>query len=111
MEKEIKDYLDRNFAKLTTKEEMRELEDGVLHEFHITAEALRDDMKQVAEGVINLNEIFDRRIDELERKMDQNHQDVLAAIKFSYAELDKRIITLEFQMKQLDERLRRVESR
>jgi len=111
MEKEIKDYLDRNFAKLTTKEEMRELENRVLHEFHITAEALRDDIKQVSEGVMNLNEKFDRRTEEMERKRAQNHQDILSAIKFSYAELDKRITTLELQMKQLDDRLRRVESR
>jgi len=36
---------------------MKDLEDRVVHQFHITAEALRDDIKQVAEGVVNLNEI------------------------------------------------------
>ena len=91
--------------------EMKNTEDRVLHQYHITAEALRDDIKQVGEGVLNLNEKFDRRIDESEKRMDQNHKDVLAAIKFSYAELDRRITSLEFQMKQMDERLSRVESR
>jgi len=91
MEKELKDDLDQNFAKLATKEEvnilraemkkevrglsaeikvevnglrveMKDMEDHVLHKYHITAEALRDDIKQVAEGVINLNEKFDREI-------------------------------------------------
>jgi hypothetical protein len=62
MEKELKDYFDQNFAKLATKEEIKDLEDRVLHQYHITAEALRDDIKQVAEGVINLNEKFDREI-------------------------------------------------
>jgi hypothetical protein len=76
MEKELKDYLDQNFSKLATKEEVSRvrddlnglktemvvLEDRVLHQYHITAEALRDDIKQVAEGVINLNEKFGREI-------------------------------------------------
>jgi len=57
MQKELKDYLDQNFLKLVTKEEIKNLrdevkalEDRVLHQYHITAEALRDDIKQVAEG-------------------------------------------------------------
>ncbi|MCJ7746101.1 MAG: hypothetical protein MUP27_00040 [Desulfobacterales bacterium] len=91
MEKELKDDLDQNFAKLATKEEvnilraemkkevrglsaeikvevnglrveMKDMEDRVLHKYHVTAEALRDDIKQVAEGVINLNEKFDREM-------------------------------------------------
>ena len=76
MEKDLKDYLDQNFAKLATKEEVSGvrddlnglkaelviLEDRVLHKYHITAEALRDDIKQVAEGVMNLNEKFGREI-------------------------------------------------
>jgi len=71
MERDLKDYLDQNFPKLATKEEvnsfrtemkeeisglraeMKDMEDRVLHQYHITAEALRDDIKQVAEGVMN----------------------------------------------------------
>jgi len=41
------------------REEIKELEDHVLHQYHIIAEALRDDTKQVvAEGVMDLNENF-----------------------------------------------------
>jgi len=82
----------------------------VIHRFQIITENLEDKIKQVAEGVTNLNEKFDRRFDELNRDLNQKHQDVLAAIKFSYAELDKRITSLEAQVKYLDERVTRLES-
>jgi len=82
----------------------------VIHRFQVITESLEDKIKQVAEGVINLNEKFDRRIDEMNKNLNQKHQDVLAAIKFSYAELDRRITTLEVQVKQLDERVKRLES-
>jgi len=69
MEREPKDYLDKNFAKLAIQEEVGGarndlnglraelvgLEGRVLHKYHVTVEALRDDIEQVAEGVINLN--------------------------------------------------------
>jgi uncharacterized coiled-coil protein SlyX len=45
--------------------------------------------------VATLNEKFDRRIDDLEKKNEEQHKDILAAVKFSYAELDRRITTLE----------------
>ena len=47
------------------------------------------------EGVMNLDQKFDRRIDGLDGKIDEKHQDVLATIKFSCAELDRRILYLE----------------
>ena len=65
----------------------------MLRQFHIIAENLEDKIKQVAEGVVNLNERMDRRLDEMNKNVDQKHQDILAAIKFSYAELDRRITT------------------
>jgi hypothetical protein len=39
-----------------------------------------------------------RRLDGLDRKIDEKNQDVLAAIKFSYAELDRRITYLETEL-------------
>ncbi len=98
MEKDLKDYLDKNFSRLATKEEvnslraemkeevsglraeikaevndfkveMKDMEDRVLHQYHITAEALRDDIKQVAEGVMNLNETFTREMFHSEKRL------------------------------------------
>jgi predicted nucleic acid-binding Zn-ribbon protein len=55
--------------------------------------------------------IFERRFDDLNKKIYQNHQDVLAAIKFSYAELDRRITTLETEMEDLKRRMDNIERR
>lgn len=65
----------------------------------------------MAEGVVNLDEKFDRGFDELNKKIDQNHQDVLAAIKFSYAELDRRLTALEVEMEGLKRRMEILERR
>jgi hypothetical protein len=85
MEKELKDYFDQNFEKLATKGEIKNLRDGikdledrVLHQYHITAEALRDDIKQVAEGVINLNEKFDREIFQFRKEVAYSHEELKA---------------------------------
>jgi hypothetical protein len=54
----------------------------VLHRFQIIAENLEDKIRQVAEGVVNLNEKMDRRFDETNKNIDQKLQDISAAIKF-----------------------------
>jgi len=123
MEKELKDYLDQNFSKLATKEEVSRvrddlnglkaemvvLEDRVLHQYHITAEALRDDIKQVAEGVINLNEKFDREISQFRKEVAYSHEELKSMIKFSYSELDRRLTALEMELENLKRRVEKIE--
>ena len=127
MEKELKDYLDQNFSKLATKEEVKDLreetkneiknlrgemqglEDHVLHQYHITAEALRDDIKQVAEGVINLNEKFDREIFQFRKEVAYSHEELKSMIKFSYSELDRRLTALEVELENLKRRVEKIE--
>jgi uncharacterized protein YceH (UPF0502 family) len=109
MERDLKDYLDQNFSKLATKEEIKEVEDRVLHKYHITAEALRDDIKQVAEGVINLNEKFDREISQFRKEVAHSHEELKSMIKFSYSELDRRITALEIELGNLKRRIERIE--
>ncbi len=123
MEKELKDYLDQNFSKLATKEEVSRvrddlnglkaemvvLEDRVLHQYHITAEALRDDIKQVAEGVINLNEKFDREISQFRKEVAYSHEELKSMIKFSYSELDRRLTALEMELESLKRRVEKIE--
>jgi len=72
MEKELKEYLDKNFARLASKEELNDLkgdvrgtEERVIHQFHIITEGLREDVKQVAERVMNVNEKLERVRQEL----------------------------------------------
>ncbi len=123
MEKELKDYLDQNFSKLATKEEVSRvrddlnglkaemvvLEDRVLHQYHITAEVLRDDIKQVAEGVINLNENFDREISQFRKEVAYSHEELKSMIKFSYSELDRRLTALEMELENLKRRVEKIE--
>jgi polyhydroxyalkanoate synthesis regulator phasin len=116
MDKDLKDFLDKkfdnidkNFAQVDEKIDKKMEE--VIHRFQIITESLEDKVQQVAEGVVNLNEKFDRRLDGLDRKIDEKHQDLLAAIKFSYAELDRRILFLETEMQVLRTRVEEIEKR
>lgn len=155
MEKEMREYLDKNFAKLATKEElnllssevkatkeevgvlggevkaageglnilrsevraegnnlraeMKGLEERVFHQFHITAEGLRYEIKLVAEGVINLNEKFDREISSFRREVAYSHEELKAMIKFSYSELDRRLTSVESELDNLKHRVEKIE--
>jgi len=101
--------LEPKFSRMDTQ--FGEFKEDIIHQFHVISKDLIDKVKQVAEGVVNLNEKFERRFDDLNRKIDQNHRDVLAAIKFSYAELDRRITTLEAEMEDLKRRMDKIERR
>jgi len=68
------------------------------------AEGLEHKIQLVAEGVANVNEKLDRHIEESEGA----HQEILSAIKFSYAELDRRITTLEEDFLALKSRVERL---
>jgi ABC-type phosphate transport system auxiliary subunit len=118
MEKELKEYLDKNFARLASEEELNDLkgdvrgiEERVIHQFHIITEGLREDVKQVAEGVMNVNEKLERVRQELKIEIRETRQEVLAAIKFSYAELDRRITVLESEVNDLKRRVEKIEQR
>jgi DNA polymerase sigma len=84
-----------------------EFKEDIIHQFHIISEDVISKVKLVAEGVVSLNEKLDRHIDEDRRE----HKDILAAIKFSYAELDRRITTLETEMEDLKRRMDKMERR
>jgi predicted nuclease with TOPRIM domain len=86
--------------------EKGEMEEIKRH-FGVVAEGLRSDIQQVAEGVTNLNEKLDRQIEENEAA----HREILSAIKFSYAELDRRISTIEGEVTSLKSRMERLEQR
>jgi len=125
MEKELKHFLEEEFRKLVSREEVSRLrnemgdlktelkgiEERVLHQYHITAEALRDDIKQVAEGVMNLNEKFDRETSGFRKDFTFSQDEIKAMIKFSYSELDRRLTKLESDFENLKHRVARIEGR
>jgi predicted nucleic acid-binding Zn-ribbon protein len=108
--KEFLELLDE-FSEKNLDPKFRGFREDIIHQFHVIPEDLVDKVKRVAEGVVGLNEKFERRFDDLNKKIDQNHRDVLAAIKFSYAELDKRITALEAEMEDLKRRMDKIERR
>ncbi|MGA2318940.1 MAG: hypothetical protein ABSG71_21535 [Thermodesulfobacteriota bacterium] len=72
------------------KEDLQNFKEEIVHQFHVISEGVIDQVKQVAEGVANVNEKLDRRFNELKAEIQETRQEVLAAVKFSYAELGKR---------------------
>ena len=123
-----------------TKEDFKNFKEEIVQQFHIISEDVISQVKQVAEGVANVNEKLDRfreerkgdlgnglgtlaqaitntndKLDrtrqELKAEIQETRQEILAAVKFSYAELDKRITTLEKDFLDLKHRVERIESR
>jgi hypothetical protein len=72
------------------KEDLQNFKEEIVHQFYVISEGVIGQVKQVAEGVANVNEKLDRRFNELKAEIQETRQEVLAAVKFSYAELDKR---------------------
>lgn len=106
------DQIDKRFEKIDQQFEridsrFGEFREEVIHQFHIISEDVISKVQWVAEGVANLNEKLDRHADE-NRK---DHMETVAAIKFSYAELDRRITNLEAEMGDLKRRIDKVERR
>lgn len=106
------DQIDKRFEKIDQQFEridsrFGEFREEVIHQFHIISEDVISKVQLVAEGVANLNEKLDRHADE-NRK---DHMETVAAIKFSYAELDRRITNLEAEMGDLKRRIDKVERR
>jgi archaellum component FlaC len=72
--------IDRRFEKVDSR--FTEFREDITHQFHIISEDVISKVKSVAEGVASLNEKLDRHIDENRKE----HNEIMAAIKFSYAE-------------------------
>lgn len=104
--KEFLELLDE-FSRKNLDPKFGEFREDIIHRFHVISEDLISKVQLVAEGVANLNEKLDRHADENKRE----HNDILAAIKFSYAELDRRITSLETEMQDLRRRVDRLEHR
>jgi hypothetical protein len=77
-----------------TKQDLKTFKEEIVHQFYVISEDVISQVKLVAEGVANVNEELDRRFNELKAEIQETRQEVLAAIKFSYAELDETICFL-----------------
>jgi hypothetical protein len=68
-----------------SKEDLKKFKEEIVHQFHVISEDVISQVKQVAEGVANVDEKLDRRFNELKAEIQETRQEVLAAVKFSYA--------------------------
>jgi len=86
-----------------TNEQIEEIK----RHFGVVAEGLRNEIRQVAEGVANVDEKLER----FRREVQEEFKEVKSMIKFSYAELDRRVCTLEEMVTSLQTRVERLEAR
>ena len=95
------DAIDRRFDATDTK-----IADTRRH-FDVVAEAMQDQVRLVAEGVSNVEQGLQR----FKEGVAAEFAEVKSMIRFSYAELDRRIQFLERSYASLEERVGRLESR
>jgi len=93
------------------RENLKNFKEEMIHQFHIISEDLRTQIKQVAEGVANIYEKSEGDKVELKKEIQETRHEVLAAIKFSYADLDRRLTTLENEFLALKRRIEKIEGR
>jgi hypothetical protein len=90
-----------------TKRDLLNLKEEIVHQFHVVSEGLLDQIKLLAEGhagIIN-------RLERIEKENERQHVETRALVKISFSELDKRLSTLESQVKELQEWRRQLETR
>jgi hypothetical protein len=85
--------------------------DELRRHFDVVGEALRGEVRLVAEGVTALSERVDRVEANLREEILRAQRELSAMIRFSYAELDRKIQTLEARVSELGLRYGELESR
>jgi chromosome segregation ATPase len=85
--------------------------DGKVANLDSKVVALDGKVANLDSKVVALDGKVDRIHQELKTEIQETRQEVLAAVKFSYAELDKRITTLEKEFLELKHRVEKIETR
>lgn len=91
-----------------------ELKEEIDNKTQPIAQAVRELSGKVANLDIKVSSLdgkVDRVHQELKAEIQETRHEVLAAVKFSYAELDKRITTLEKEFLELKHRVEKIETR
>jgi len=103
-ENDFKAWLEARFQHVDTKfDELRRY-------FDVVAEQSRSEIQLLAESVATRFDQVTSRIDQLEDKVDRGFAETQAMIRFSHAELDRRLRTLEDTVANLQSRVERLES-
>jgi hypothetical protein len=91
--------------------ELRAAVDELRRHFDVVGEALRADVRLVAEGVTALSDRVDRVEVNLREEILRAQRELSAMLRFSYAELDRKIQSLEARVSELGLRYGELESR
>jgi len=108
------DEVDRRLDQMATKDELEAKLAETRRHMGVLVEAVRDDVRQLAEGLAETNRGLaetNQRLDRFEQKVEAEFIETRAAIRFSYAQLERRIQELEGNYASLNERVARLESR
>ena len=79
--------------------------------FDISTEEVKREIRLVAEGVTRVDEKLDRTASDIRDEMRRGFADTQAMIKFSHAELDRRVRTLEEDHRALEETVADLQTR
>jgi SMC interacting uncharacterized protein involved in chromosome segregation len=86
------------------KGEGQNLKEQIVHEFHIISEGLVSQIKQVAEGVANVDQKLDRTRQELKAEIEEKTQPIAQAV----VSMEGRLSTLDAKVSNLDVKLDRI---
>lgn len=78
--------------------------------FDISTEGVKHEVRLVAEAVAQFEEKIDREVEVLDEKVGRGFAETQAMIKFSHAELERRVRTLEQAFSDLQSRVERLEA-
>ncbi len=91
-----------------SKEDLKQFKEEIVHQFHVISENMMNQVKQVAEGVANIDEKLNRRFNDLEAEIDQKTQPIAQAVielNGKVATLDEKVATLDRKVTVLDEKV------
>ncbi len=92
----------KNEEKPSTKKDLVEFQDRIIHQFKIISEDLMQKIELVAGGVTNVNENLGRVEQRLTEKISNVENDLSAIIRVSYLDLSKRVDDLDRRVKELE---------
>ncbi len=91
-----------------SKEDLKQFKEEIVHQFHVISENMMNQVKQVAEGVANIDEKLNRRFNDLEAEIDQKTQPIAQAVielNGKVATLNEKVATLDGKVTVLDEKV------
>ncbi len=85
--------------------------EGTRRHFEVAMEATKHEVRLVAESVAHVSEELQREANAIRQEMSRGFAETQAMIKFSHAELDRRLSTLEESHNTLEETVADLQTR